>query len=789
MKSRLNMLAWIGLALGFLQASITVAATARPAKRANVLIVLTDDQGYGDFSCHGNPILKTPNLDKLHDQSIRFTDFHVCLMCTPTRSRIMTGRDCLTTGAYVVCSGHDLLREGLPTMADCFAAGMFVDAGYHTGQFGKWHLGGNYPFRPQDRGFQESICFRGFGLVCSSDHWNNDGYNGWYLHNGKPQQYQGYCTDIWFTEAMRWMKSCAARKEPFLVYLPTNAAHGPCWVPKKYSEPYKGKVKPGIADFFGMIANIDENMARLDAMLKDTGLYDNTLLIFMTDNGGTAGVPVWNAGMRGHKTEYYDGGHRVPCFVRWPAGGLRQAGDIADLTQCQDLLPTLVDLCKLHAPKGAHFDGVSLAALLHGKPQPELADRKLVVQYGIMDEYMGPTKWNCAVMWGKWRLFRGKELYNVATDPGQKTDVAALRPEIVKSLREHYETWWARTEPLSREFPPIHLGSDHENPVCLTSQDWVALNTDTQDCVRAGINRNGPWHVLVEREGEYRVALRRWPSEADTAITAGLPMFVGTLDRYPPGKALPIVEARLKVSDVDQSKDVTKEDKAATFTVHLPAGKTTLQTWFYDRSGKPLCGAITCTWKKPRSDPHGSNGYPGAAHADRRRHKSDEALLAAYPYRPEQAGVKHRPAGGVETRGADADEIDVVKNLPRHVAAIEISDTVGRKIRDFQFQPVADRFQVADSNPIRIHDERSQVLPVQAHPHAVADPAQVETKRLLVSRLGGHVERCPIDRRAGESFALGIAALGPRLQLRGLIRFRQGRPTRDELSPPRSGNL
>ena len=193
----------------------------------------------------------------------------------------------------------------------------------------------------------------------------------------------------------------------------------------KIREPYKGKVKPTIAHFFGMIANIDENMGRLDAMLKESGLYDNTILIFMTDNGGTCGVPIWNAGMRGRKTEYYDGGHRVPCFIRWPAGGLRQPGDVDDA----DAVPRPAahahrPVRPAASPREAHFDGVSLAPLLRGKPQPELADRKLVVQYGIWEEYLGPTKWNCAVMWGKWRLFRGKALYNIAADPGQKTDVA-----------------------------------------------------------------------------------------------------------------------------------------------------------------------------------------------------------------------------------------------------------------------------------------------------------------------------------------------------------------------------
>jgi hypothetical protein len=295
--------------------------------------------------------------------------------------------------------------------------------------------------------------------------------------------------------------------------------------------------------------------------------------------------------MRGGKTEYYEGGHRVPCFVRWPAGGLRRPGDVADLTQCQDLLPTLIDLCGLPSPKGGHFDGISLAPLLRGKRQAELADRKLVVQYGIWEEYMGPTKWNCAVMWGKWRLFRGKALYDIATDPGQKTDVAAQYPEVVKALRDHYERWWARTEPLSREFSPIHLGSDHENPVYLGCEDWLAPNTASQEWIRQGVKRNGPWHVLVERAGTYQVALHRWPAEADAAITAAVPPHKGALGQFPPGKALPIVQARLRVADLDQSKPVAATDKAATFVVRLPAGHTTLQTWFYGKNGEELCGA------------------------------------------------------------------------------------------------------------------------------------------------------------------------------------------------------
>ncbi|MBM3334376.1 arylsulfatase, partial [Candidatus Sumerlaeota bacterium] len=338
------------------------AADAGSQARPNVILVLTDDQGYGDLSCLGNPILKTSNIDRLHGQSVRLTDFHVCPMCTPTRSQLMTGIHCLQNGAYIVCSGHGFIRRDIPTAADIFA-----DNGYKTGLFGKWHLGDNYPYRPQDRGFQETVTFRQWGIVSAQSYWDSDYFDDKYIHNGKLEQYKGYCTDVFFDEAMKWMRSCAEKKEPFFCYLPTNTPHGPLWVPEKYAQPYQGKVGPGVANFFGMIANIDDNMDRLDKMLKETGLYDNTILIFMTDNGGTTGVKTYNAGMRGRKTEYYDGGHRVPCFIRWPGGGLRKPGDVDDLAQNQDILPTLIDLCGLRNPRGARFDGVSLAPLLRGK--------------------------------------------------------------------------------------------------------------------------------------------------------------------------------------------------------------------------------------------------------------------------------------------------------------------------------------------------------------------------------------------------------------------------------------
>ena len=285
------------------------------------------------------------------------------------------------------------------------------------------------------------------------------------------EPFQGYCTDVWFREATQWLKGCRQRNEPFFLYLPLNAPHGPWWVPDKYRRPY-ASLDHETASFFASIANIDENMGKLAAVLDATGLRENTILIFMSDNGGTGGVKLYNAGMRGAKASLYDGGHRVPCFLRWPAGGLRRAGDVDTLTESQDLLPTLMEFCGLPTPASVHFDGTSLARLLRGQPQPELSTRMLVTEYGGLFR-SDPQPWDSAVLWNEWRLVKGKELYDIKADPGQKNDVAADHPEIVKRLREHYQAWWSEVEPTLHDFVPIIIGSDKENPACLTAVDWL----------------------------------------------------------------------------------------------------------------------------------------------------------------------------------------------------------------------------------------------------------------------------------------------------------------------------
>jgi len=549
----------------------------------NVIIVMTDDQGYGDLSAHGNPVLKTPKLDQLASQSIRLTDFHVAPMCTPTRGQLMSGRHAMANGAMNVGNGRAILRKAMPTMANFFAG-----AGYRTALFGKWHLGDNYPYRPQDRGFQETLTFPSAHLNTVPAYWNNDYFDDFYLHNGQLRQYPGYCTDVLFAEAMEWMRQRGALGQRFFAYLALNAPHAPLFVPQKYRDPYASLPRDQ-ASFFGMIANIDENMGKLEQMLIDAGLRDNTIVIFMTDNGTRWGDVIFTAGMRDKKESLYEGGHRVPFFIRWPAGRLRDPGEVGELAQVQDVLPTLIEFAGLPNPAGTAFDGISLARLLRGDQQA-LPDRKLVVQYSRPTAPI-PKKWDAAVLWKRWRLINNTSLYDLSTDPGQTTNVIASYPDVVAQMRSHYEAWWAGVAPTVNTFSRLTIGSDAANPVLLASPEWRNVHLNQQREVRTAPVKNGPWTIEVERAGDYQIDLRRWPVEADTAITAGLPPYTAVDGTYVAGKALPIRQARLKVATFDQTVPVAATDKAISFTVTLPPGSTDLQTWFLNANGGLLTGA------------------------------------------------------------------------------------------------------------------------------------------------------------------------------------------------------
>jgi arylsulfatase A-like enzyme len=578
----------------FLAASLGAAAAPAQRKTPNIVIVITDDQGYGDLACHGNPVLRTPHLDALHARSIRFTNFHVSPTCAPTRAALMTGRYTNSTGAWHTIMGRSLLHPEEVTMADCFRA-----AGYRTGIFGKWHLGDNYPCRPQDNGFDEVLVHGGGGIWQTPDFFGNDYQDDTYFHNGKPQAYKGYCTDVFFDNAMEFMRGASAQGKPFFAYIPTNAPHGPMWAPEgseKVYENVKGLREPG---FYGMIANIDANVGRLVAFLRERKLENDTILIYMTDNGTSSGAQVFNAGMRGNKGSAYEGGHRVPFFLHWPAGGYASSRDIDTLTAHIDVLPTLLDLCAIERPAGPPIHGRSLRPLLDRKAAP-WPDRAIVVDSQRLDQLV---KWRqAAVMTERWRLVNMSpdgdpsrlELFDIAADPGQKNNIAARHPDVVAKLKSEYEAWWKLTSGRAGEYVRIVLGGP-EKRVRLTCHDWHGEGSErtwNQRGIRTAPAANGFWAVDVARAGTYRIELRRWPEELDLPINAPYK------DPQPnretaPGKAIQAVKARLRIGPADESKPVSGTDKAAVFSVRLPKGPAKLETWFYDASGEER-GAYFC---------------------------------------------------------------------------------------------------------------------------------------------------------------------------------------------------
>jgi len=565
------------------------AGSAAPLANSgpNVVFVITDDQGYGDLSCHGNTIIKTPNIDNLYSGSVRLTNFHVGPTCAPTRAGIMTGHYCNCTGVWHTIMGRSLLRENEVTMGDVFKAN-----GYRTGIFGKWHLGDNYPFRPHDRGFDVALFHGGGGVSQTPDYWGNDYFDDTYLRNGRPEAFTGYCTDVWFDEAMKFIEANKDRR--FFCYLSTNAPHGPYNVADSYSAPYRGQVPDYRANFYGMITNIDDNMGRLRAKLKALGVEENTVLIWMTDNGTSAGCSLdkdafvkegYNAGMRGMKGSEYDGGHRVPFFLHWPGGGFTAGRDIHQLAANIDVLPTLIDLCGLKAPEDVTFHGVSLKPLLMGQAQygrgltPPLPDR-VVVTDSQRVEY--PIKWRkSAAMTSRWRLINGVELYDILADPEQRNDIAADHPDVVQELRKHYEKWWKLVSATFDEDCPIVIGSEHEKTSRLTTHDWHGEQCAwNQGQIRQGLECNGYWIVEIAEDGEYEFELRRWPKEEDRAITAGIPGEI--TDWYHGGKALNLTTARVKIGEQEQTQTIDPEAKGITFAFGLEAGAMRLQTFLTD---------------------------------------------------------------------------------------------------------------------------------------------------------------------------------------------------------------
>ena len=549
--------------LGALPPTAAAAAT-----RPNVVLIMTDDQGFGDLACHGNKILKTPALDRLHSQSVRLTNYHVDPTCSPTRSALLTGRYSTRTGVWHTIMGRSMMHTDEVTLAEVFAAG-----NSRTGCFGKWHLGDNYPLRPQDQGFHEVLVHGGGGVGQTPDFFGNDYFDDTYWHNGQTVKQKGYCTDVFFDAALRFIdgkSSNGGGVKPFFCYIPTNAAHGPFLVADKYKKPYLDAGVPARrAAFYGMIANIDENVARLRKHLAASGLADNTLLIFTTDNGTAAGAGRgggFNAGLRGTKGSEFDGGHRVPCFWYWPAGGLTGGRDVAQVTAHIDMLPTLSTICGLKPLTDRTIDGTSLVPLLSGNVDKWPA-RTLFVHSQRLEFPRKLRK--CAVMTDRWRLVNGKQLFDLNADYGQKTNVADDHPDVVEQLSSGYDRWWTSIGTRFDDYVRIGLGHKSDNPALLTCHDWHTNNSPVpwnQGHIRRGLKANGFWAVQVTRAGKYRITLRTRPPGVDHPIEA--------------------TRAELSIGGIKKRQDIDANATEVTFTVTLKPGNSRLQTTLTDKNGK-----------------------------------------------------------------------------------------------------------------------------------------------------------------------------------------------------------
>jgi arylsulfatase A-like enzyme len=569
-----------------LQIPVSLIVNIKAQKAPNVILVLTDDQGIGDLGCHGNPWIKTPNIDAFYKESVRLTDFHVSPYCTPTRAAIMTGRYPINNGAWATYKGRDALSGDTKTMAD-----VFKQNGYITGLFGKWHLGDNYPTRPTDSGFDVAIHHLAGGVGELSDYWGNSYFDDVYYVNNKPKQFKGYCTDVWFDETMKFIDK--NKEKPFFIYLPTNAPHSPWIVSDKYSEPYKKFEGKEIvnANFYGMITNIDENFGKLDSFLKEKGLFENTIVIYMTDNGSSGGISRdgktgYNKGFRGMKGNKLEGGHRVPFFIRWPNGKIQGGKDINELTSHVDLIPTLAKLCQLTIPETMPLDGVDFSSLLL-KQKTKENSRPVFVHH--RQDWRQPKDIDeTCIMQNQWRLINGNQLYDIEKDPKQLNNLASKHPDLVKELLNKNQIFLKNTKanPEYNELPVHVVGNEAQKEIKLTIQHAIGEDGGIwkPEQVASGMKNKNNMHALeIEKEGDYIISCRRWPKECPGPIL-GVPS-INPKNQYNYQTINPD-KVQIKIANQILEKNIDKHQEEVTFKLHLEKGKTLLFNDFIEGDKK-----------------------------------------------------------------------------------------------------------------------------------------------------------------------------------------------------------
>ena len=520
--------------------------------RPNIILIMTDDQGWAQVGFHGNPYIKTPTLDRLAAESTEFTQFYVEPKCAPTRAALLTGRHGYRSGVIDTYLGRTLMDPEAVTLAERLAA-----EGYATGIFGKWHLGDNYPLRSMDQGFGESLVHRGGGIGQPAGPPGNRYWDPTLEHNGVSKKYAGYCTDIFTDALIEFVKR--NRERPFFGYLATNVPHSPFHVDEQYIEPYREMGLPeNTSRVYGMITEFDENLDRLLGQLDQLGLADSTMVIFLTDNGPTQ--QTFTAGLKERKGSAYEGGTRVPFLFRWP-GRVEAGRQIDRIAAHIDVVPTLLGAAGIDA-SSSQFDGVSLWPLLSGETAADAwPDRTIYLQ-----NHRGDTPQlnrNASARSQRWKIVQplGKatdpmppgakfEIYDMSVDPGETKNLAGEHPGILDEMIRGYEEWF-RDVSSTRGFEPvrIHLGSPSEPLATLSRFDWRGDYDD-----RAREDSLGYWPVEIERTGAYGFTIR----------------FAGPLPES--GRA------RLSVGDVQVVREVPAGSESCEFpAVDLPAGPARLE--------------------------------------------------------------------------------------------------------------------------------------------------------------------------------------------------------------------
>ena len=571
--------------------SETPIQTERPP---NVILIMTDDQGIGDVGYMGNPIVSTPTLDSLAARSLNLLNFYVSPVCAPTRASLMTGRYSERTGVYDTYNGGAVMRTGEITMAE-----VFREHGYRTGIFGKWHLGDNYPFRPIDQGFDVSLTHKSGGLGQPGDPVNYFAKDSAYFNpvlyrNGQPVKTVGYCSDVYTDGAIEFINLHGDRvgDSPYFLYLSFNAPHTPLQLPQEYYEIYgsadlagatyhvKDEVVPSLTEreldaarkVYGMVTNIDDNIARLMQALEQGGESENTIVVFLTDNGPQQNR--YRCGLRGKKSSVYEGGIKVPCFVYYPER-FPQREELSMRLAHVDLLPTLMDLCGLPEPDHS-IDGLSFYPM-DAANRAKIEGRTLFFEWGrgFLQQYR-----NIAVIEGDNKLVGNApkdagveefELFDLGADPFETVNLVAERAEVAGSLKQAFDTWYEEVieDELSMEPPRAIAGTVHENPILLNRNDAKG---------------NPPSWTQEEVLGHWDIAL------ATTSMYDLESHFIQPVEE--PGRLV----VRLYPYHFSGNPE-TPGDKAGLKNLSLKAGEYQLEVYFQTRSGRrifPLHVTLEC---------------------------------------------------------------------------------------------------------------------------------------------------------------------------------------------------